>query len=157
MANLESLGKYKIERAEDYNIARKEELDLSYYEIIRVRDSKASGNFNAPSHLYKYSEDELGLYLKDHKKCWRNLSKVLDTPIPMDEEEIVVIFPMDKFNEVSKVVRFAKRRGNGKLSENFIQAREKTQFKHGRKVENSRKKTVKNHKSNTMAIEGFFE
>ncbi len=105
---LNELGKFKIERTEDYENARKDDLDLSYYTMIRVRGSKPVPCFEVPSHLYKYSEHELGLYLKDHKNCWGKLGKLLGINVEISDEEAVFISPVKKFNEVSKIVRFVK-------------------------------------------------
>ena len=102
------MGKFKIDRAEDYDNARKDGLDLSYYTLIRVRGSKPAECFAVPSHLYKYSEHELGLYLKDHKNYWGKLGKLLGIDIEISDEEAVFIFPVKLFNEVAKIVRLVK-------------------------------------------------
>ena len=45
---LADLGKYKVEKTDDYDLARRDGLDLSYYEIIRVRGSKPEKFFPIP-------------------------------------------------------------------------------------------------------------
>jgi phosphoenolpyruvate synthase/pyruvate phosphate dikinase len=60
-----TLGPYRIERSEEYTPGGP---DNSYAELIRVRGSKpVPPFFMVPSHLYKHSETELGLYLKERK------------------------------------------------------------------------------------------
>lgn len=116
---LNELGKYKIERTIDYENARKDSLDLSYYTLIRVRGSKPVPCFEVPSHLYKYSEHELGLYLKDHKNYWGRLGKLLGIDIEISDEEAVFIFPVKMFKEVSKIVRLVKSKArNTPMNEN---------------------------------------
>ena len=78
---LEDLGKYKVEKTADYYLARRDGIDVSFYEIIRVRGSKPEKFFPAPSHVSKYSNNELLLYLKDHKRYWAQISKILDQKI----------------------------------------------------------------------------
>ena len=106
--NLNELGKFKIEKTVDYGNARKDSLDISYYTLIRVWGSKPAPCFAVPSHLYKYSEHELGLYLKDHKNYWGKLGKLLGIDVEISDEEAVFIFPPKRFNEVAKIVRFVK-------------------------------------------------
>ena len=59
MFKLKDLGKYKIDRTEDYEWAKSTGEDLIYYEMIRVKGSKPSRYFTVPSHLYKYGEHTL--------------------------------------------------------------------------------------------------
>ncbi|MGE9810474.1 hypothetical protein ACLIKE_03915 [Ferroplasma acidiphilum] len=108
--NLNELGKFKIEKGEDYNFARKDGLDLSYYTLIRVSGSKPSPCYAVPSHLYKYSEHELGLYLKDHKIYWRKLGKLLGIDVEISDNEVVFVFPATRFTEVAKTIRLVKSR-----------------------------------------------
>ena len=113
------MGKFKIERTIDYENARKDSLDLSYYTLIRVRGSKPVPCFEVPSHLYKYSEHELGLYLKDHKNYWGRLSKLLGIDVEISDEESVFIFPVKMFKDVSKIVRLVKSKArNTPMSQN---------------------------------------
>ena len=60
---LSDLGKYRIEKTDDYDLARQDGLDLSYYEMLRVRGSKPEMNFKIPSNISKYSNNELLLFL----------------------------------------------------------------------------------------------
>jgi len=123
--SLQTLGSYKVERTEDYD------------EMIRVKGSKPEPpHFMAPSHLYKYSEAELGLYLKDHKNTWRALANALNIGIDVSEEEILLHFPISMFPKIASIIKFVKKRGNGIQSDAFKEARSKTQFrkKYGGKV-----------------------
>ena len=107
---LEDLGKYKVEKTADYDLARRDGLDLSYYEMIRVRGSKPEKFFPAPSHVSKYSNNELLLYLKDHKRYWPQISKILDQKIDKDSEEAVFIFPYKEFYKIDKILHFVRKR-----------------------------------------------
>ena len=101
---LEDLGKYKVEKTADYDLARRDGLDLSYYEMIRVRGSKPERNFKIPSNVSKYSNNELLLYLKDHKRYWFQISKILDQKIDKDSEEAVFIFNYQRFYQIDKIL-----------------------------------------------------
>ncbi|AGO61373.1 MULTISPECIES: hypothetical protein [Ferroplasma] len=68
-----------LNQLEKFKIKRKDDSYLSYYTLIRVRGSKPVPCFAVPSHLYKYSEHELGLYLKYHKNYWGKLGKFMNT------------------------------------------------------------------------------
>ncbi|MGC8516075.1 MAG: hypothetical protein ACP5OC_08090 [Thermoplasmata archaeon] len=117
---LSGLGPYRVERSEDYET----DTDRSWGEIIRVRGSKPKPPFfTVPSHLYKYSESELALYLKDHKNLWRTLGKLLNQKIEISDVEIVLRFPVSRFEKVSQIVPFVKKRGSGKLSPGAIAMR----------------------------------
>lgn len=105
---LKDLGKYKIERTEDYENARKDGLDISYYEMIRVKGSKPEKCFTVASHLYKYSNNKLGLYLKDHKNYWKALGTLLNYDIDIADDEILFVFDGTKFKEVNKIIKFVK-------------------------------------------------
>ena len=71
---LKQLGPYRIERTEDYEYAD----DMSCAEMIRVRGSMPKPPvFSVVSHLYKFSETEMALYMNDHKNFWRPLGKLL--------------------------------------------------------------------------------
>ena len=106
--DLKRLGPYRIERAGDYDQAE----DKSYAEMIRVRGSKPKPQvFMVPSNLYKYSESELALYLKDKKNLWRALGKLLGEDIDIADEEIILIFQVSRFPEVAKIVPFVSKRG----------------------------------------------
>ena len=131
---LRDLGsRYKVERTEDWENCEGDE--KSYGEMIRVKDSKPvfrkgidplTGKPNRiyymPSHLYKYSETELGLYLKDHKSVWPKLAKITGEKygkFAPDEEDF--IFPIEKFPEVAKLIQFRQKRKPPKA---FIEARD---------------------------------
>ena len=107
---LADLGKYKVEKTDDYDLARQDGLDLSYYEMIRVRGSKPEKFFRAPSNISKYSSDKLVLYLKDHKRYWPQISKILDQKIDTDSEEAVFIFPYKEFYKLDKILHFVRKR-----------------------------------------------
>jgi len=132
---LKDLGSLcKVERTEDWEDCQGDE--KSYGEMIRVKDSKPvfrkginplTGKPNRiyymPSHLYKYSETELGLYLKDHKSVWPKLAKITGEKygkFAPDEEDF--IFPIDKFPEVAKLIQFRQKRKPPKA---FIEARDR--------------------------------
>ena len=109
-SKLSDLGKYKVEKSDDYDLAREEGLDVSFYEMIRVKGSKPESNFGNPSHISKYSSTDLFLYLKDHKSSWKKISKILNQDIDMDAEEAVFIFPYQKFYEIDKIIHFVRKR-----------------------------------------------
>jgi hypothetical protein len=111
---LKDLGAYRIERSEDYNVSE----DKAYGEIIRVKGSEIERPyFMVPSHLYKYSESELGLYLKDHKNAWRSLSKILNVKIDISDEDIMLHFPVSMFPKIASIIRFVKKRGQHDLTD----------------------------------------
>lgn len=124
--SLQSLGSYCIEKTEDYDFSD----DKTFVEMIRVKGSESEPPyFTVPSHLYKYSETELGLYLKDHKNLWRPLGNLLNIKIHISNQELDVRFPISMFPKVSEIVPFVKKRGKGIQSDAFKEARSKTQFK----------------------------
>jgi len=142
---LRDLGsQYKIERTEDWEDCEGDE--KSYGEMIRVKDSKPvyrrgkdprTGKPNRiyymPSHLYKYSEKELGLYMKDHRNLWPKLAEITGENFNgFDHDEEDFIFPIEKFPEIAKLVQFCEKR---KIPQGLIEGRKKTMFKpkHGYK------------------------
>jgi len=142
---LKDLGsQYKIERTEDWEDCEGDE--KSYGEMIRVKDSKLvyrqgknplTGKPNRiyymPSHLYKYSEKELGLYMKDHRNLWSKLAEITGENFNgFDPDEEDFIFPIEKFPEIAKLVHFREKR---KIPQGLIEGRKKTMFKpkHGYK------------------------
>ena len=135
---LRDLGPYRVERTEDWNNG----IDNSYAAMIRVKGSiPVPPYFMVPSHLYKYSDSELALYLKDHKNLWRKLGKLLNEEIEISDTEIVLRFPISLFQKVSGIVPFVKKRG---LSGNPDRARtigKDTQF-----TKETRHKTKQNDK-----------
>jgi len=142
---LKDLGsQYKIERTEDWEDCEGDE--KSYGEMIRVKDSlptyrngaspvmgKPNRIFYMASNLYKYSEKELGLYMKDHRNLWPKLAKItgeIFNGFDPDEEDF--LFPIEKFPEIAKLVQFREKR---KIPQGLIEGRKKTMFKpkHGYK------------------------
>jgi hypothetical protein len=118
---LKDLGPYRIERSEDWG----NDPDRSYAEMIRVRGSRSeSPHFIIPSHLYKYSESELALYMKDRKNAWRSLGDLLNEEIEISEPEMILRFPLSRFPEVSRIVPFVRKRGSGRLSSEMIARRD---------------------------------
>jgi len=142
---LRDLGsQYKVERTEDWENCEGDE--KSFGEMIRVKDSKPvyrqgknplTGKPNRiyymPSHLYKYSKKELGLYMKDHRNLWPKLAKITGENFNgFDPDEEDFIFPIEKFPEIAKLVQFREKR---KIPQGLIEGRKKTMFKpkHGYK------------------------
>ena len=112
---LKQLGQYRVEGSEEF-IPKGD--NNSYAEIIRVRGSSPEPLlFTIPSHLYKYSETELGLYLKDRKNAWDKLGKVLGIQIDRSNDELMLHFPIEKFQSVASIITFVKKRGQMNLSE----------------------------------------
>ena len=108
-SQLKALGPYRIERSEEYIPGG---LDNSYAEMVRVRGPKPKPPyFLVPSHIYKYSESEIGLYLNGRKNLWRALGKQLKVKIDISDREIMVNFPISLFPDVAKIVPFVKKRG----------------------------------------------
>jgi hypothetical protein len=123
MFTLSQLGPYRIERTEEYDYI--ETSDKSYAEMIRVKGSISDPpEFTTPSHLYKYSETELGLYLKDKKNQWRPLGTLLNKTIYISDEEMDFIFPVEMFPKVAAIVTFIRKRGPRKLSPEAIAQRD---------------------------------
>ena len=60
--------------------------------------------------MSKYSNDSLILYLKDHKKYWGKIAKILNQEIDIDAEEAVFVFPYQKFLQVDKILHFVRKR-----------------------------------------------
>jgi hypothetical protein len=106
---LEQLGPYRIERSEEYGECP--DGDRTYCELIRVRGSRVKPPvFSVVSHLYKFSETELALYMKDHKNLWRALSKLLREDIDITDEEIILRFSISKFGDVARIVPFIRKK-----------------------------------------------
>jgi hypothetical protein len=142
---LKDLGsQYKIERTEDWEDCEGDE--KSYGEMIRVKDSlptyrngsspltgKPNKIFYMSSNLYKYSETELSLYMKDHRNLWPKLAEITGENFNgFDHDEEDFIFPIEKFPEVAKLIQFHEKR---KIPQGLIEGRKKTMFKpkHGYK------------------------
>jgi len=140
---LKNLGsQYKVERTEDWEDCEGEE--KSYGEMIRVRDSlptyrngtspvtgKPNRIFYMHSNLYKYSETELGLYMKDHRSLWPKLAEITGEKFgKFDPDEEDFIFPIEKFPEIAKLVQFRQKRKTSesereRLRENMAKVRAK--------------------------------
>ncbi len=103
---LSDLGKYRIFRFEDYEDARKDGEDLSYYEYIRVKGTSSPN----PSCISKYSDTQLILYMKDHKKTWKSMAKLLRQNVDMSADEVVFIFSYREFYRVDSIVHFVRKR-----------------------------------------------
>jgi len=142
---LKDLGsQYKIERTEDWEDCQGDE--KSYGEMIRVKDSlptyrngtspvtgKPNRIFYMSSNLYKYSETELGLYMKDHRNLWPKLAKITGENFnDFDPDEEDFIFSIKKFPEVAKLIQFREKK---KIPQGLTEGRKKTMFKpkHGYK------------------------
>jgi len=147
---LKDLGsQYKIERTEDWEDS--EGYEKSYSEIIRVKDSepvkhkgrnpltkKLNKIYYMPSHLYKYSETELGLYMKDHKSIWAQLAEITGEQFnEFDRDEEDFIFPIEKFPEIAKLVQFREKR---KISESERERLRKNMAKVRAKLSKSKNK-----------------
>jgi len=142
------LGPYRVERTEEYISGGS---DNSYAEMIRVRKSRDNPPiFQVPSHLYKYSETDLGLYLKEGKNLWRPLGRIVDQTIDISGTELMIHFPSYNFNEVAGIVPFVRKRGNGIQSEAFKEARRLTQFR----AKNGGKRGQNEQKTGGKTIEG---
>ena len=122
MFQLKQLGPFRIERTEEYIPGAQ---DNTYAEMIRVRGSKPEPPyFVVPSHLFKYSETELGLYLHERKNLWRQLGRLLNIETEISDPELMARFPISMFTEVVKIVPFVKKRGTGELSPAAIARRD---------------------------------
>ena len=114
MTDLRDLGPYKIEKAIDYGLLE----DRSLETIIKVKRSHPDPPFfPVESHLFKFSDRELGLYLKDRKNAWRDLSKILRIDIDIHEPEVILVFPVSMFKEIAMVIPFRKKRGSATMTD----------------------------------------
>lgn len=105
---LKRMGPFRIEKSEEYISGGQ---DNSYAEMVRVKGSKPGlPPFTVPSHLFKHSETELGLYLHDRKNLWRSLAKILGLKIEISDHEIMVHFPISLFPKIAEIVPFVKKR-----------------------------------------------
>lgn len=120
---LKDLGQdFKIERTEDWEDCVSS--NKSYAEMIRVRGSHDSYRIGKspitglpnkvhfmPSHVYKYSETHLGLYMKDRRKTWSRLAEITDEQLnSFDPWEEVFIFPIETFPEIAEILDFRRRK-----------------------------------------------
>ena len=155
---LSFLGQYRVERTEDYD----NYTDKSYSEIIRVRGSKSeSPAFSMPSHIFKYSESELGLCLKDKKNKWRNLAKLLNSDIDISDEEIILVFPRSRFREVSRIMPLVRKRGMAMASDDDKKNLIARLQNNGKKSPNKMKQTEtildQNSKGHNITLETFYD
>ena len=142
---LSDLGKYRIEKTDDYDLARRDDLDLSYYEMIRVRGSKPEKFFPIPSNISKYSSDKLVLYLKDHKRYWAQISKILDQKIDKDSEEAVFIFNYQRFYQIDKILHFVRKKSRN--TEMNVNERKKARS-NMEKINEKRRHIIENSNAN---------
>jgi hypothetical protein len=150
---LRDLGsQYKVEKTEDWDCCEGNE--KSYGEMIRVRGSRPEPPyFMVPSHLYKYSETELGLYLKERKNLWRPLGRILNQNIDVHDTEIMIHFPIAKLADVAQIVPFVRKRGQRDLTES--EKRDRRQ-RLGIHVRTSRKIEKNEPKAGGKNMEGVF-
>ena len=114
MTDLNDIGPYKVEKAIDYDLLE----DRSYGFIIKVKRSHPEPPFfPSESYLFKYSDHELGLYLRDRKNAWRDLSRILRIDIDIHEPEIILVFPVSMFKEIARLIPFRKKRGSAFLTD----------------------------------------
>ena len=114
MTDLNDIGPYKVEKAIDYDLLE----DHSWETIIKVKRSHPDPPFfPSESYLFKYSDKELGLYLKDRKNAWKDLSRILHVDIDIHEPEIILVFPVSMFQEIAGVIPFRKKRGSATLTD----------------------------------------
>jgi hypothetical protein len=105
---LEQLGPFRVEQTEDY---KTKSHDNSYGEMIRAKGSKPKPPFfEVPSHVFKFSDKELGIYLHERKNKWRALSRLLNVSVDISDPEISIRFPVSKFGEVSKIIPFVRKK-----------------------------------------------
>ena len=142
---LSDLGKYRIEKTDDYDLARRDGLDLSYYEMIRVKGSRPEKLFPVPSHVSKYSNNELYLYLKDHKRYWPQISKILDQKIDKDSEEAVFIFRYQEFDKIDKILHFVRKKSRNTEMNEIEKEKARSNIK---KINEKRRHIIENSKEN---------
>lgn len=114
---------FKIEKTEDWQDCRGSE--KSYGQMIRAKRSRdiyrnetcpitglTHDQHYMPSNLYKYSETQLGLYLKDHQRIWKDIAWITgeDFSQGFDWHEEDFIFPISKFSEVKAILDFRTKR-----------------------------------------------
>ncbi|QRF74617.1 hypothetical protein Thermo_00102 [Thermoplasmatales archaeon] len=145
---LNDLGPYRIEKTEDY----RETVDRSFAEIIRVKGSRSRPPaFETPSHIYKFSDSELALYLKDHKNTWRDLSRILGRKINISDEEIILVFPVFRFHEISGLIQLVRKRGR---VEGSMTPEEKSKAMHNLGMKSSNKINQNVSKSSETSSHG---
>ncbi len=152
---LKDLGTFRIERTEDYDECP---FDKTYCELVRVKGSKPEPSFQVVSHIYKYSETELALYLKDHKNLWRELGKLLNEDIDISDDELLLTFPVSKFRDISRLIPFVKKRGKTELTEEERTERiNRLKFARNnpRKIEQNNPNSVLTDAGRVIALETF--
>ncbi|MCL4323551.1 MAG: hypothetical protein M1498_03815 [Candidatus Thermoplasmatota archaeon] len=152
---LKCLGPYRVERTEDYDDA--ETSRKSYCEMIRVKGSLSdSPCFKVPSHLYKFSESELVLYMKDKKNLWRSLGNLLNQDIDISDPEIDFMFPVEMFPKVAKIVSFVrKRKRKTPMSDQERESRRKHMQKLHNIIEQNNPKTSFNDSCKVITLDSF--
>lgn len=152
---LKSLGPYRVERTEDPG----DHGDRSYSEIIRVKGSGPSPpGFLIPSHIYKYSESHIAIYLKDHKNAWRDLSRMLGQNIDISDEEIILTFPLSRFQDVAGVIPLIHKRGRsrGSLSpEERVRAMRNLSRKSSNKIEQIKPNLIQTLHGGSITLDTF--
>lgn len=152
---LKDLGTFRIERTQDYDECP---FDKTYCELIRVKGSKPEPSFQVVSHLYKYSETGLALYMKDHKNLWRGLGKIFNEDIDISDDEILLTFPVSKFRDISRVIPFVKKRGKTDLTEEEKAERTSRLMvarKNTRKIEQNEPNSAITDAGRVIALEAF--
>ena len=152
---LKDLGTFRIERTHDYD---EYPFDKTYCELVRVKGSKPEPSFQVVSHIYKYSETELALYLKDHKNLWRELGKLLNEDIDISDDELLLTFPVSKFRDISRVIPFVKKRGKTDLTEEEKAERTSRLMvarKNTRKIEQNEPNSAITDAGRVIALEAF--
>ena len=152
---LKTLGPYRVDRAEypsDHG-------DRSYSEIIRVKGSNPDPpGFLIPSHIYKYSESHLAIYLKDHKNAWRDLSRMLGQIIDITDEETIIVFPLSAFQDVAKVIPLVHKRGRsrGSLSpEEKVRAMRNLARKSSNKIDHIKPNLIQTLQEGNITLDTF--
>ena len=156
MTNLNDLGPYKIEKAVDYGLLE----DHSLEAIIKVRRSRPNPPFfPSGSYLFKYSDKDLGLYLKDRKNAWRDLSRILGINIDIHELEIILVFPVSMFHDVSKVIPFRRKRGISSMND-FQKQDRIFRFRtprNGRQNESTLRDNASSHSLHPLSLDMFLD
>lgn len=156
MTDLKDLGPYKVEKAIDYGLLE----DHTYGTMIKVKRSHPEPPFfPVESHLFKYSGNELGLYLKDRKNAWRDLSRILGINIDIHELEIILVFPVSMFHDVSKVIPFRRKRGISSMND-FQKQDRIFRFRtprNGRQNESTLRDNASSHSLHPLSLDMFLD
>ena len=114
--------------------------------------------FTIPSHIYKYSESELALYLKNHKNAWRDLSKVLDRRIDISDEEIILVFPASRFPDIARIIPLVHKKGRAEGSltpQEMERARLNLVKKSPNKIDQKERKSIENGQGRAITLDAF--